>query len=176
MTNLQLTQDISAPVTKVFDYLMNFESYPEFMHSIERVGRDARHPDRIHWLFSLGSVMHQHTTDMTIDDRCRQISWRSASGADLTGHAEVVERNDTAAALRVELRFDPHGPVTQMADALGAVRHRVTKDLRQFATYVESGGHDTPTGRRVAETATPDDRPRTVSERLTDVLFGRENI
>jgi hypothetical protein len=62
-----------------------------------------------------------------------------------------------------------------VVDKLGAVRHRVTQDLRQFAHYVETRGRATPTGRRVAETDTPNDRQRTLSERLTDVLFGQQN-
>ncbi|MGH3095244.1 MAG: SRPBCC family protein [Streptosporangiales bacterium] len=171
MTDMDFAQPVSAPPETVFGYFAHLESYPEFMRAVERVRRDKAAPQRVYWIFSLAGMLREYATDVEIDTRSHELRWRSTRGPDHRGGGGVTPESGGTSTLSLHVEFHPSGAAEQLGDAFGLIRSRISADLRGFARYVETEGAHSPSGRRVAATSTPDDRPRSYEERLSDLIF-----
>lgn len=186
MTEMRFSVEVRQPLDVTFRCFTWFEVYPEFAKSIERVRRDSEVGDSgdsddggdsdvvtVHWIVSLASLVRDSTAVFDVNQREYRVSWRSTAGPDYAGEATMTETETGHTRISVMVGFRPHGVAEKLGDRLGVIRRRFAKDLRRFASYVESGGVGTPTGRRVAETPF-DDRPRSYEEKITDWVTGEE--
>lgn len=174
MTTIERSVDIGAPLADTFRNLTWFESYPEFMKSIERVRRDTGDPNVLHGTATLGSLMRESVARVEVDEGAHTVSWQSEGGLRHSGRIELAGKDEDTTTLRLSMEFHPTGFAEFLGDRAGIVRHRVGHELKRFATYVESSGERAPARKRVAETE-HDDRVRAPSEWATDRLFGRSD-
>lgn len=174
MTTIEKSIDIAAPLETTFRSLCWFESYPEFMRSIERVRRDTEDPAVLRGTATLGTLLRESVARVEVDEESHTVSWRSEGGLRHSGRILLSTRDDGTTTVSLDMEFRPTGFAEILGDKAGVVRRRVGKELARFATYVESSGEEAPAHKRVPETA-HDDRARAVSERMTEGMFGRSD-
>ena len=118
VVELEKTIRIGAPLEQVFEFLANYENFPQFMRNVRSV--ETRADGTSHWVVAgpLGSPVHwdSETTDMDLNEL---IGWRSLPGSTVEHAGSIrVHPEGDGTRVHIQMRYSPPA---------GALGHAVAK-------------------------------------------------
>jgi uncharacterized membrane protein len=144
--DIQKTLHINAPIEAVYEFLSNYENFPQFMRNIRSVQVFA--DGRSHWVVAgpLGSNIEWDAVTTRTDPNSR-IEWSTIVGSPVE-HAGTIKLDSTGdGTTRVHIRMSYNPP----AGALGHVvaklfgadpKSEMDEDLMRLKNALESGRRD----------------------------------
>lgn len=158
MSSIRQSIDVGVPLSTAYGQWTQFEEYPVFMQSVDRVVQ-----------IDDGTMEWSATIDgRTVRWRARivervpdeRIAWVSLERARNDGVVTFQPIGPDRTRVHVRIDVDPEGPVEQIGDAAGVVQRRIRGDLERFREFVERRGEATGTWRGEIRKRTPDRNAR----------------
>jgi len=148
--------EVGVPVRVAYDQWTQFESFPQFMESVDRV---TQLDDRtVEWTATVAGVTKTWRAEIVEQRPDDIVAWRSTEGA----HNDGAVRFETLAPDRtrvvLQLDVEPEGAVETAGDALGVVERRVRGDVERFKEFIESRGAATGAWRGTVDDGRVEDR------------------
>ncbi|WP_327365349.1 SRPBCC family protein [Streptomyces sp. NBC_01217] len=139
MTTIDETVEIAVPVRTAYNQWTQFRSFPRFMTAVKRV--EQVRPAVTHWVVGVGPVSRESEVEIVQQSPDLRIAWRSLDRRPCH-RGEVTFRSLAAdrTAVRVLMRYEPHGVRELVADGLGLPSHVVRSELGHFKEFIESVG------------------------------------
>ena len=151
MSHISETIEVRVPVRVAYDQWTQFEQFPRFMESIDRVIQlDDRTLD---WTATIAGQVKHWRAEITEQEPDRVIAWRSIDGARNDGSIRFEAAGEGTTRLALELDVDPEGPIETAGDAFGFVARRAKADLERFKAFIEDHGHETGAWRGTLESS-----------------------
>ena len=130
--------DIDVPVRVAYDQWTQFEEFPRFMESVEKV--EQLDDTTLRWTAEIAGVKKTWKATITEQTPDQRIAWTSTEGARNAGVVTFHRLEDRKTRVTLQLDVEPEGPVESVGDALGFVQRGAKGDLERFEKYVESRG------------------------------------
>jgi uncharacterized membrane protein len=141
MANIEKSIDVEVPVRTAYNQWTQFEEFPSFMEGVTTVTQlDDR---RLRWQAKIGGKDKEWTAEITEQRPDERVAWKSTSGAQNAGVVTFHRLADRKTRVMLQIDYDPEGVVENVADAVGVVSARVSRDLTRFKDYIESRQHET---------------------------------
>ncbi len=142
--DIQKTVHVNAPVHDVYEFLSNYENFPQFMRNIRSV---QIYPDgRSHWIVAgpLGANVEWDAVT-TRTERDRLIEWSTIVGSPVEHAGTIRLDSEGEATTRVQVRMSynpPAGPVGHaVAKFFGAdPKSEMDEDLMRLKNALETAG------------------------------------
>lgn len=141
MSEVEKHVDIEKPVSTVYNQYTQFEEFPRFMASVDRVTQ--LDPKTLHWVIDIGGAKREFDATITEQIPDKRIAWKSIDGKTHAGVVTFHRLDDRRTRVNVQMAYDPEGFTENAADALGVIASRVQGDLERFKKFVESHGEET---------------------------------
>jgi len=141
MSSIETSIEVDVPVRTAYNQWTQFEEFPRFMEGVREVRQlDDRH---LRWCAEIGGK--EKTWDAEIAEQIpdERIAWHSTSGAANAGVVTFHYLAPEKCRVMLQMKYDPHGFVENVGDALGAAKARVKGDLERFKQFIESQGRET---------------------------------
>lgn len=139
MASIQQSIQINAAAHAVYQQLMRFEDYPQFMEDVQSVRKtDDTH---LHWTSQMADRSVEWDAEITElqSDRC--IAWHNISGPGNAGKVEVQELGPDSSQIVFTLDSDPEQVPGSMAGyAEEDLGRRLKQDLARFKDLIEAQG------------------------------------
>ena len=130
MSSIETSIEVDVPVRTAYNQWTQFEEFPRFMEGVREVLQlDDRH---LRWCAEIAEQIP--------DER---IAWHSTSGAANAGVVTFHYLAPEKCRVMLQMKYDPHGFVENVGDALGAAKARIKGDLERFKQFIESQGRET---------------------------------
>lgn len=141
MSRIQDSIEVEVPVSTAYGQWTQFESFPQFMDSVERVVQldDAT----LEWTASVGGQAKTWQARIIEQVPDRRIAWVSTSGARNDGVVTFDALGPARTRVTLGMDVDPEGPAEHLGDALGIVKRSIQDDLGRFKSFIESRGIET---------------------------------
>jgi uncharacterized membrane protein len=133
--------DVSVPVRTAYDQWTQFESFPMFMESIQKV--EQLDDTMVRWTAEIAGQKRTWKAKITEQLPDRRIAWTSTEGARNAGVVTFHRLDDNKTRVTLQLDVDPEGPVDNLGDALGFVQRQAKGDLERFKEFIEARGSET---------------------------------
>ena len=134
MSSIETSIEVDVPVRTAYNQWTQFEEFPRFMEGVREVLQlDDRH---LRWCAEIAEQIP--------DER---IAWHSTSGAANAGVVTFHYLAPEKCRVMLQMKYDPHGFVENVGDALGAAKARIKGDLERFKQFIESQGRETGASR-----------------------------
>ena len=161
------TIEIDVPVRTAYDQWTQFEQFPQFMDEVERV--EQLTDTELRWHASIAGsdeTFRTRITDQVADER---IAWTTLRG-DVEHNGQVrFEDLGGRTGVTLEMEHEPQGGLEKLGSLLGLDDRAVSKDLKNFKSFIEDRGEATGSWRgeiRNGSVTTVDaDNPRTFETR-----------
>ncbi len=166
MSSIRQSIDVGVPLSTAYGQWTQFEDYPVFMQSVDRVVQvdDAT----MEWSATIGGRTVRWRARIVEQVPDERIAWVSLEGARNDGVVTFQPIGPDRTRVHVRIDVDPEGPVEQIGDAAGVVQRRVRGDLERFREFVERRGESTGTWRGEIRQRTPDRSARSPFETEPD--------
>jgi uncharacterized membrane protein len=140
MAKIDESIEVEVPVQTAYNQWTQFEEFPKFMGSVERVQQlDDKH---LRWVADLGGTKAEWDAEITHQEPDRRIAWRATSG--FPNYGEVTfEPVNGKTRINVNMEFEPEGMKESAGSALGFDSRQVKKDLERFKDFIEGRGTET---------------------------------
>lgn len=140
MSTIEHSIDVEVPVRTAYNQWTQFEEFPRFMEGVEEVRQlDDTH---LRWRTKIAGREKEFEAEITEQRPDERIAWTSTEGADQAGVVTFHRVDDGRTRIMLQLDAEPDGPVEQLGDAIGVLKHRVKGDLERFKELVERRGHE----------------------------------
>lgn len=142
MTSIQESVDVRAPLRDVYDQWTQFEEFPRFMATVDRV----RQVDPAHtaWTVTIGGATRDFDAEITEQRPDERIAWRSLRGPAQGGAVTFHRLDDHTTRVHLQMEYEPGSLPEQAGARLGIVGRRISGELRRFRDFIEGRGE--PTG------------------------------
>ncbi len=141
MSEVEKHVDVACPVDVVYNQYTQFEDWPRFMASTERVDQiDER---TLHWVVDIGGAKREFDARITEQIPDKLIAWKSIDGKTHAGVVTFHRLDDHRTRVNVQMSYDTEGFAEGAADALGVISSRVKGDLDRFKQFIEARGRET---------------------------------
>lgn len=136
MQTIQESIKVNRPTRDVYNQWTRFEDFPHFMEGVKLV----RQIDDCHmeWEAEIAGRIKRWQAEITEQEPDRRIAWRSISGAVNAGGVSFNPVDARHCRVTVEVSYLPEGVAESIAVALGLVRKRLRRNLRNFKDYIEA--------------------------------------
>ncbi|NKX85999.1 SRPBCC family protein [Nocardia coubleae] len=133
--------DVHVPVATAYNQWTQFESFPQFMHGVDRIEQ----LDDTHTRWTVDIAGASRTFDATITEQHpeERIAWKSDDGPQHAGVVTFHRLDDSTTRVTVQMDIDPDGFVENIADKTGVLDRRIKGDVRRFKDFIESRGSET---------------------------------
>lgn len=133
--------DVHVPVATAYNQWTQFESFPQFMHGVDRIEQ----LDDTHTRWTVDIAGATRTFDATITEQHpeERIAWKSDDGPQHAGVVTFHRLDDSTTRVTVQMDIDPEGFVENIADKTGVLDRRIKGDVRRFKDFIESRGSET---------------------------------
>jgi uncharacterized membrane protein YuzA (DUF378 family)/ribosome-associated toxin RatA of RatAB toxin-antitoxin module len=142
MARVERSVTVEAPVREVYDTWTQFEQFPEFMSSVDRI--QQLDDKRLRWHVDVGGRALTFDTEITEQIPDARIAWRSTTEPVHSGAVDFHRLDDRRTEVDVLMEVAPEGiaAVVPGAEAVAETRleHVVDGDLRRFKDVVERRG------------------------------------
>lgn len=133
--------EVEVPVRTAYNQWTQFESFPQFMASVESVEQiDDTH---LRWRAVVGGVTKEWTAEITEQIPDERIAWRSTGGVPNAGVVTFHKITDGRTRIMLQMDYTPQTAVEKAGDALGATKLTAKGNLKKFKALLESRGHET---------------------------------
>jgi uncharacterized membrane protein len=140
MAEIHESIEVEVPVQTAYNQWTQFEDFPKFMESVERV--QQLDDKRLHWVADLGGTKAEWDAEITHQEPDRRIAWRATSGFQNAGEVTFEPVNGKT-RINVSMEFEPEGMKEGAGSALGFDSRAVKKDLEHFKDFIEGRGTET---------------------------------
>ena len=130
--------DVDVPVRIAYDQWTQFEEFPRFMESVEKV--EQLDDTTLRWTAEIAGVKKTWKATITEQTPDQRIAWTSTEGAENAGVVTFHRLDDRKTRVALQLDVEPEGPVESVGDALGFVQRQAKGDLERFKEFVEGRG------------------------------------
>lgn len=163
MDTITETIEIDLPVRTVYDQWTQFESFPEFMDEVEHI--DQLSDTELQWTTSIAGNTDSFRTRIVSQQPDDHIAWTTLRGdVEHQGRVEFSALADDRTELTVQLQHDPQGGLEKLGSLLGLDDRAVSKDVKNFTSFIEDRGSATGAWRGTIEhgavTVVDADNPR----------------
>ncbi|AMM22267.1 cyclase [Frondihabitans sp. PAMC 28766] len=151
MTSVKSEEDVSVPISVVYDQWTQFESFPQFMDSIQKITQtDDTHS---HWVVRIAGVEREFDTVITEQIPDERIAWKSVEGDAHSGVVTFHRLGDAATRIVVQLEWKPEGFVEHLGAILQVDDIAIDRDLEKFKEIIEANGFETGSWRGTVDRA-----------------------
>jgi len=141
MSQITETIEVNVPVRVAYDQWTQFEQFPRFMDSVDRVIQlDDRTLD---WTATIAGVVKHWRAKITEQEPDRIVAWRSVDGARNDGSVRFEVLGPERTRIVLDLEVEPEGAVEKAGDALGFVSRQAKGDMDRFKAFIEARGRET---------------------------------
>lgn len=141
MTRLEERVQVEAPVRTVYDQWTQFEEFPRFMSSVDRIRQlDDTH---LHWTVDLGGRKTEFEAEITEQIPDARIAWKSTSGPDHAGAVDFHRLNDAQTEISVVMDVALPATAAQVPGSERLLQQRLRSDLDRFKQLIEQRGQAT---------------------------------
>jgi uncharacterized membrane protein len=130
---------IGRPRDEVADQLLRIEEHPQLFTDADDVQLIGE--DRYRYTVSLGPITREVDTQVTraADEL---LTWRAeADGYREAGEIRLIGDGPGRTVLRLSMAYDLDDTLFQLADTLGLLERRVTRNLEDLRTHLEERRH-----------------------------------
>ncbi|KAF0847081.1 SRPBCC family protein [Nocardia caishijiensis] len=133
--------DVHVPVATVYNQWTQFESFPQFMHGVDRIEQlDDTHT---RWTVDIAGVTRTFDATITEQHPEERIAWKSDDGPQHAGVVTFHRLDDATTRVTMQMDVDPEGFVENVADKTGVLDRRIKGDMRRFKDFIEGRGSET---------------------------------
>lgn len=133
--------EVGVPVRTAYNQWTQFESFPQFMASVQSVEQiDDTH---LRWRAVVGGKVKQWESEITEQIPDERIAWRSVSGAPNAGVVTFHKIDDNRTRIMLRMDYTPETALEKTGDSLGATQLTAKANLEKFKVLLESRGHET---------------------------------
>jgi uncharacterized membrane protein len=132
---VQESVDVGVDLQTAYDQFTQFEDWPEFMHRVERV--EQRDDATVMFHENIWGVRRSWEAEITDQEPCERIAWRSKGGPQIVGVATFHRLSDNLTRINVTMDFQPKGLFEKTASGFRMSRRALTSDLMRFKAFVE---------------------------------------
>ncbi|MEO5966156.1 MAG: SRPBCC family protein [Candidatus Limnocylindrales bacterium] len=141
MAKIEHSIDIGVPVREAYNQWTQFESFPQFMDSVESVSQQGDR--RLHWVAEIAGRREEWDAEITEQTPDQRIAWTSTSGDRNAGSVDFHRITDSETRVTLTMDVEPSGLVERVGTALGIPSGQVEGDLKRFKEFIESRGSAT---------------------------------
>jgi uncharacterized membrane protein len=141
MSTIVQSIDVEVPVRTAYNQWTQFEEFPKFMDSVERV--DQLDDTRLHWVAKVAGKTKEWDAKITEQTPDVRVAWTATDGAENAGVVTFHRLDDASTRVTVQMDVEPEGAVEGVGDAIGVPDRRVKGDLERFKEFIEGRGHET---------------------------------
>lgn len=131
----QHTIDVQAPVRVAYNQWTQFEDFPKFMGGVEEIRQIT--DDTLHWKVDIAGVTREFDTVITEQTPDQRVAWTTVDGPDHAGVVTFHKLDDSTTRVTLQMDYDPHGFLENVADKLGFVSGQVESDMERFKEFIE---------------------------------------
>lgn len=140
-TTVEESIEVDVPVRTAYNQWTQFESFPQFMASVESVNQvDDTH---LHWRAVVGGKVKEWDAEITEQIPDERIAWRSTSGVPNAGVVTFHKISDDRTRIMLQMDYTPETAIEKVGDAVGATKLTAKGNLKKFKTLLESRGQET---------------------------------
>jgi uncharacterized membrane protein len=133
--------EVDVPVSTAYNQWTQFESFPQFMASVQSVEQlDDTH---LRWRAVVGGKVKEWEAEITEQIPDERIAWRSISGVPNDGVVTFQKVGDARSRVALRMNYTPETTVEKVGDAVGATKLTAKGNLKKFKTLLEARGHET---------------------------------
>jgi uncharacterized membrane protein len=139
---VEKTIRINAPLDRVFEYLANYDNFPQFMKNVRSV--QMRDDGRSHWVVAgpVGTSVEWDSETIDLDFN-QLIAWRSLPGSEVE-HAGSIHVNEEGDGTRVHIQMcytPPAGAVGHIVAKLSGSdpKSQLDEDMMRLKSTLETG-------------------------------------
>ena len=142
MTHVTERITVNRPCRVVYDQWTQFEQFPRFMESVDRVIQvDERTLD---WTATIAGRIKHWRAEIVRQEPDRVIAWRTVDGARNDGMVSFTSLDDATTEVTLDLDVEPDGPIEEIGGAIGVLALSARRDMERFKAFIES--RRAPTG------------------------------
>jgi uncharacterized membrane protein len=127
--------DVGVDLQTAYDQFTQFEDWPRFMHRVESI--EQRDDTTLMWHENIWGVRRSWEAEITEQEPCERIAWRSTSGLQTVGVVTFHELSDQLTRIMITLDFQPRGVFEKTASGTRVTRRALKSDLMRFKAFVE---------------------------------------
>jgi uncharacterized membrane protein len=127
--------DIGADLETVYDQFTQFEEWPKFMHRVERI--EQRDDSTLMWHENIWSVRRSWEAEITDQEPCVRIAWRSKGGPQTVGVVTFHRLSEHLTRICMTVDFQPKGLFEKTASGMRISRRAIKSDLMRFKAFIE---------------------------------------
>ena len=138
MATIQQSIDVSVPIHTVYNRLMRFEDYPNFMDEVESVQRlDDTH---LHWTTVMANRPVEWDAEIVEQQTDRCIAWHNVSGPTNDGRVELEPMGQDASRVIFTLHTEPEQiPGSMAGNSEQDLALQLKLDLARMKDFIEAG-------------------------------------
>jgi uncharacterized membrane protein len=127
--------DVAVDLQTAYDQWTQFEEFPRFMHRVEKV--EQVDDTTLMWHENIWGVRRSWEAEITDQQPCERLAWRSTSGPKQIGVVTFHRISDRLTRVLVTLDFQPQGLFEKAASGMRITRRALRSDLMRFKAYIE---------------------------------------
>jgi len=127
--------DVGVDLQTAYDQFTQFEDWPKFMHRVERI--EQRDDTTLMWHENIWGVRRSWEAEITDQEPCERIAWRSTSGPQTIGVVTFHRLSDNLTRIAITVDFQPKGLFEKSSSGMRITRRALKSDLMRFKAYIE---------------------------------------
>ena len=127
--------DIGVDLETAYDQFTQFEDWPQFMHRVERI--EQRDDTTLMWHENIWGVRRSWEAEITEQEPCARIVWRSKSGPQTLGVVTFHRLSDNLTRIALTMDFQPKGLFEKTSSGTRISRRALRSDLMRFKAFIE---------------------------------------
>ncbi len=136
MDTVEKIIEVNAPLSVVYNQWTQFETFPEFMETVEEVQQlDSK---RVHWKSKFSGKVKEWDAEIFQQEPDSLIAWRTTSGPVQTGTVSFRTRSPSRTEVAVRIEYQPETLVERLAGRFGIIGRRLKRDLEAFKEFIQN--------------------------------------
>lgn len=141
--------DVNVPVSVAYNQWTQFESFPDFMDSVESITQ--LDDETLLWKAEIAGIEQEWKARITEQIPDQRIAWANIDGATNAGVVTFHPVSAKTTRVMLQVDYDPEGFIENVGDALGFVERSLESDLENFKLFTEAMGKATGAWRGTIE-------------------------
>jgi uncharacterized membrane protein len=127
--------DVGVDLETAYDQFTQFEDWPKFMHRVERI--EQRDDTTLMWHENIWGVRRSWEAEITEQEPCVRIAWRSKGGPQTIGIVTFHKLSDNLTRIAITVDFQPKGLFEKTSSGMRITRRALKSDLMRFKAFIE---------------------------------------
>jgi uncharacterized membrane protein len=127
--------DVGVDLQTAYDQFTQFEDWPKFMHRVERI--EQRDDTTLMWHENIWGVRRSWEAEITEQEPCERIVWRSKNGPQTIGVVTFHRLSDNLTRIAITMDFQPKGLFEKTSSGTRISRRALRSDLMRFKAFIE---------------------------------------